>query len=412
MQHMPHAEDVHREIGSNAMYWSSIPDFGDSFAKTHTSVEEISGATIAEVLYGAKDPDGNPCSPENDADGHGRWLALESGGTYQMLLWQHPRSSGGKLELALGMGEDPINTIVLTVRTKEDLVSKAQAVVQAKNYGAAAARTMTELMDQWKAAKGWRTPREDELWEAFHTARTEFRAGREAQRKEAKAAKTALAEEAEAALAAHNFRGGARHMQDLMNRWKSVPSAGHDVDEQLWSRFNGARKAFFDAQHEDYERRRREQEERIAAKEALIVRAQTITDAHDYSRQSTDAMRALAGDWKTVGFCGREKDSELWTRFRAAQDPFWNERKKYNERRHAEWEARHAAWCERMEGVIAAKERQLERLNERVDVLEYQSTSTSDEQRRKSLLRQLDEVKADISSIEHDIADIRRQMAR
>lgn len=397
---------------SRNMFWSTIPDFGDSFATSHETKDETSGVTFVEVLYGAKDADGNACAPERDADGHGRWLAMESGGTYRMLLWQHPKSSGGKLELARGMSEDPVNDIILTVRTKEDLVGKAQDIVASGELTTANARAMNNLMDQWKAAKGWHTPREDELWESFYAARAQFREARDAQREEAKAAKTALAEEAEAAVEKADFRNGSQYMKELMDRWKQVPSAGHDNDEELWKRFNGARKAFFNAQHEDYERRHAERGQRVAAKEILIIRAQAVTDARDYSRGAADEMRALTAEWKEIGGCGRDTDRALWAKFRAAQDPFWDERKKELDRKHEDWLVRHAEWCARMEGVIGSKQRQIERINERLDVLEYQHDHTDDERRKKELAGRIADERSSLATLENDIIDIRRKMEK
>ena len=49
------------------MAFSSVPNFGDPYAKVNERPHPQSGATIVEVLYGAIDrATGLPCSPEKD----------------------------------------------------------------------------------------------------------------------------------------------------------------------------------------------------------------------------------------------------------------------------------------------------------------------------------------------------------
>ena len=295
---------------------------------------------------------------------------------------------------------------------KAALVKKAEALLADEKRDGAALRKMNALMDEWKGVHGFSTPREDELWNAFQAARTKFREERHAVMQSMAKAKEELAQKAETVAEAKDFRNGSAQMRELMDQWRKLSSAGRQADEVLWTRFNGARQTFFDAQRENYKRRQEKIAENAAAKEGLIKRAQELSDAKDYSREATAAMRALGDAWKATGFAGKEVNDQLWERFRLAQNPFWDERKKYNERRHAEWEQRHAAWCERMEGVLAAKQRTLDKLEEQVDVLEYQIKTTDDDDRRRNLTKRLEDYQHDITDIEHDMADIRRKMKR
>lgn len=399
-------------MGVDMALWEKILDFGDPYAEQNQFTDETSGAKFAEVIYGGRDADDEPCKPADDPKGIGRWVAIERDGGYELLLWKHDRKSGGKTEYGSGITGEPLEQIHEVLVKKVALVKKAEALLADERRDGAALRAMNALMDEWKAIHGFRTPREDELWNAFQAARTKFREERNAVMQSMAKAKEELAQQAEAVAEAKDFRNGSARMRELMDQWRNLSSAGRQADEALWTRFNGARQAFFDAQHENYERRQAKIAENAAAKEDLIKRAQELSDAKDYSREATAAMRALGDKWKATGFAGKEINDQLWERFRSAQNPFWDERKKYNERRHAEWEQRHAEWCERMEGVLAAKQRTLDKLEEQVDVLEYQLKATDDDVRRRDLTERLEEYQRDITDIENDMANIRRKMKR
>lgn len=392
--------------------WEKVLDFGDPYAEQKQFIDEASKATFVEVIYGGRTPDGKPCKPEEDPQGVGRWVAIQRDGGYEMLLWKHDRKSGGKTEHAPGITGDPLKQLHEALKKKEVLLTKAQTLLKDDKRTGEVQRAMNTLADEWKRIYYFHTPRENELWEAFQNARKILRDERTALFQKMAQKKEELAQQAEAIAKEQDFRHGSAHMRELMDQWRSLTTAGRQVDEELWARFNGARQAFFEAQHAHYEERKAQIAKNAQSKEQLIKRAEDLVQAKDYSRQATDAMRELGQEWKAVGFAGKEINDQLWERFLAAQQPFWDERKKYNDRRHAEWEERHAQWSERMERVLVAKQRVLDRLEEQVDVLEYQLKATDDKARHDDLAARLAEVQSTIADIEHEMADIRRKMDR
>lgn len=394
--------------------WKSVPDFGDEKRTSREWVHEASGAKVAEVLYDAHDRNGNPSEPDptSEADGHGRWLGMQVGESWQTLLWKHPRKSGGKLEYGYGCtrGKEPLEELEGCLARKRALVDKARAIADTHDLSGANVRAMGDLMQEWKKVRTWHVPAENGLWEAFHAARHDFFDAREDQQKQAKVAKEALATEAEAVLSEKDFRHGSERMRDLMERWKATPSAGRDDDQALWKRFNGARNEFFKAQHENYEQRKQRSAEAREKKERLIIRATAISDAQDYSRGAADNMKGLMDEWKAAGTAGHERDNELWTRFRAAQQPFWDGRKVARERDHAEWEKRHAAWLERMEKVIAGKAHDIERIDDDINYLEFKLTCAEGEDALADVERKLASARDRRTRIQDEIDDIKRQM--
>ena len=394
--------------------WKTVPDFGDEYAKTTVKVHEPSGARIAEVLYDAHDRNDNLVAPASEADGHGRWLGIEIDGTWQVLSWQHPRKSGGRTDYGFGCNKDhePLATLEADLAHKAKLAGEAREVAESGDRGSANAQKMNDLMEEWRKIRAWHVPREAELWETFHGARHEFYAGREEEQAHNKAAKEQLIAETEAVLAERDFRHGSERMKALMDRWKQTPSAGRRDDQELWKKFNGTRNEFFAAQHENYEQRRGQQAEAATRKQALVEHAAQITAAKDYSRGAADEMKSLTDEWKAAGSAGHRRDEELWAQFRAAQQPFWDQRAIVRERSHADWEKRHAAWCERMEKVIEGKQRAVERAEDDINYLEFKKTTAETDEALRDIERQLADAERRRDDIQAEIADIRKEMAK
>jgi hypothetical protein len=104
----------------------------------------------------------------------------------------------------------------------------------------------------------------------------------------------------------------------MMDEWKAAGFAGREAEDSLWPRFRGSLDKF-------YERRGAFYEENKAKKEALVVRAEEVAESTDW-KTTSDALRALMEEWKTLGSAGRENDDPLWTRFRGAQQKFYDGR--------------------------------------------------------------------------------------
>jgi hypothetical protein len=154
----------------------------------------------------------------------------------------------------------------------------------------------------------------------------EVRAARDHARAEAKDLKERIVAEAEhiAAEATHWKNSGER-LRQLLEEWKAAPRTDRAVEAALWKRlsaarnvFNKRRKAYF-ADLED------ERETARARKEKLVVEAEGLASSTDWTATAT-AFRELMRSWKAAGRASRTDEDTLWTRFKAAQDSFFQAR--------------------------------------------------------------------------------------
>lgn len=312
------------------MAWTSIPNFGDSFAKTEESTH-LSGAPMIEVLYGAKDGEGNPTAPARDADdGHGVWLALEIDGAYQMFTWKHPASEGGTLEYGRGRsggapdGSDPLAALEADIAAKEAICAQADELSQSEEWVATASK-LNQLFDDWKLIHNWRTPKEQELWERFYAARKSFYERRDSSRLNSKTEKQAIIAEARELSASSDWKVASQRFNELFDCWKSAGSAGRGEDDALWEEFNAARRTFFDRRSQHFDELDEQRAKSRELKRALIEEARSVAENSTEWQKTGDKLHEMMDRWKAAGSAGKH-DEALWNQFNGIRQTFFERR--------------------------------------------------------------------------------------
>lgn len=318
--------------------YNGIPEFDDPNAQIHERVHYVSGARIVEVLYGAKDGEGNPCVPKKDAeDGHGLYMAIEAEGTYRMLLWQHPASEGGAVEYGDQECEDPLKALEEEIREKKAILDEARELMQPANYDTKAAEAVLERFEKLPDRN---TPREREL-KGQHGSlvnRNKKNEERYAAEKESVEKKRELISKAQSLQEVEDWNAATEQMRDLMEQWKHTGRSGEQSDS-LWEEFSAAQHSFYDRKHLYFEE---EMKERIARKEQLIKEAAEAAVSSDWEA-THQHLEELLARWKEAGSAGRKEDDRLWEEFRKIRNDFYERRNAARKERDAENRARRNA---------------------------------------------------------------------
>lgn len=165
----------------------------------------------------------------------------------------------------------------------------------------------------------------------------------------------ALIATAKELLAAENVPDLGNRLRALQALWKEVGPMPQRRSKELWDQF----KQVCDAIYERVKGIRAVDAEKFAevakAKEALIAEAEGLAESTDWGA-TAERLKQLQAQWKDSGHLPRKQGDELWKRFRAACDRFFERRKPQLEARHAEEEqnlARKQALIERARQVAA-----------------------------------------------------------
>jgi hypothetical protein len=165
----------------------------------------------------------------------------------------------------------------------------------------------------------------------------------------------ALIATAKELLAAENVPDLGNRLRALQALWKEVGPMPQRRSKELWDQF----KQICDAIYERVKGQRAVDAEKFAevakVKEALIAEAESLADSTDWAA-TAERLKQLQAQWKESGHLPRKQGDELWKRFRAACDRFFERRKPQLEARRAEEEqnlARKQQLIERARQVAA-----------------------------------------------------------
>ncbi|HZK05651.1 MAG TPA: DUF349 domain-containing protein [Actinomycetaceae bacterium] len=178
----------------------------------------------------------------------------------------------------------------------------------------------------------------EHLEERVQQRRAEIQEEREAARAEALTLREEIVSLAEAISAQDvtrtQWRDSGENLHGLLEQWKTAQRSGPRLDkakeDELWKRFSKARTMFDRNRRQFFAERDAEHAGARAAKEALIARAEALSSSTDWGPTSAE-YRELMREWKTAGRARRKDDDQLWARFRAAQQVFFDAREAQNQ---------------------------------------------------------------------------------
>lgn len=139
------------------------------------------------------------------------------------------------------------------------------------------------------------------------------------------ASKQAMVEEAETLAQGEDWRGGVDRFRSLLEEWKALPRVDRATDNELWHRFSSARTTYTRRRKAHFAELNSRRDAAKALKEAIIAEAEPLAQSTDWGATSA-AFRDLMRRWKAAGSARRAEDDQLWARFRAIQDSFFDAR--------------------------------------------------------------------------------------
>ncbi|MEW9554310.1 DUF349 domain-containing protein [Nonomuraea sp. NPDC050783] len=170
------------------------------------------------------------------------------------------------------------------------------------------------------------TARLDGLTELVAQRREEVKAAREQARAEARAIKERIVAEAERiAEETTHWKSGGERLRQLVEEWKAADRIDRVTEAALWKRLSAARTAFAKRRKQYFAGLDEQREGVRAEKERIVAEAEALAGSTDWGPTAA-VYRELMQQWKSAGRASREAEDELWARFKAAQDQFFQAR--------------------------------------------------------------------------------------
>jgi hypothetical protein len=179
-----------------------------------------------------------------------------------------------------------------------------------------------------------------EIWERFKEVTTAINKRHqehfEGLREEQKAnyeAKKALCESAEelasrVITSAKEWNKSSKEMIELQKVWKTIGFAPKKDNNKIYDRFRAACDTFFNSKREYYHDAREDQQNNLQLKVDLCVQAEALKESAEW-KKATEELINLQKRWKEIGPLPRKHSDDVWKRFRAACDYFFERKSKH-----------------------------------------------------------------------------------
>ena len=292
---------------------------------------------------------------------------------------------------------------------KEEIIARAAKTAVSPEAWGQRRDLFRDLMNEWRRIGSAGKEADEQLFEAFHGQSQVFYEKREQFYKELHAREEENAKRKEALISeaaaltefVQNWKASGDELNNMMERWKTIGSAGHQ-EKELWDRFNEIRKKFFEGRRAFFHERDQQRLVVAEKKRQLVERAHEITGLHDYSKENADRMKELSVLWKAAGSAGHETDEKLWIEFRAAQDVFWdNKRSEFVRNRQDNSQKRLEA--------IERRERKIEHLKSQNENLQFRLATLRSEEYIENNKRWIAENEEKIRVLQEEIEEIRNR---
>lgn len=221
---------------------------------------------------------------------------------------------------------------------KEALIAEAEKLREEEDIIVAFKR-LQELHEQWRAIGPVNKEVREEIWTRFKTISAEinkkyqdFFVERKARERENEEAKTAICERIEAldfsSLSTYAaWDAMTAEFLKAQEDWRKLGYASRKANNTLFSRFRALCDKFFAAKAGFFKEMKDVLAKNLERKIALCERAEALKDSTDW-RATSDELSAMQKEWKTIGAVAKKHSDQVWHRFLAACDHFFEQKKK------------------------------------------------------------------------------------
>lgn len=200
-------------------------------------------------------------------------------------------------------------------------------------------KRLQELHEKWREIGPVAKDIREEIWQCFKDASAQinkryqaFFEERKNRERENEEAKTAICERIEALdfSTLNSYAAWDNMTKEIMKAqedWRKLGFASKKMNNALFTRFRATCDKFFAGKAEFFKQMKDSLAENLEKKIALCERAEALKDSTDW-RKTTEEFVAMQKEWKTIGTVAKKHSDNVWRRFLAACDYFFDQKKK------------------------------------------------------------------------------------
>ena len=216
---------------------------------------------------------------------------------------------------------------------KMQLCEQAEALITEPSI-VEAFHKLQKLHDEWRETGPVANEYKEALWERFKAASSRinkqhqeyFDTIKQEQLKNLEL-KSELCEKTEALVdqpytSRKEWNKASERLIEIQKIWRTIGFAPKKDNTRIYDRFRSACDRFFEAKRKFYEGVKSEMEHNLQLKQEICEAAEALQSSEDW-KHATEELIALQAKWKQVGTVSRRYSDQVWKRFRAACDSFF-----------------------------------------------------------------------------------------
>ena len=216
---------------------------------------------------------------------------------------------------------------------KVSLCEQAEALVLEPSV-VEAFHKLQKLHDEWRETGPVAGEFKESLWERFKAASSRINKAHQDHFETLKAEQVKNLElKTELCVAAEElstqplttrkeWNKASERLLEIQKTWKTIGFAPKKDNNRIYERFREACNRFFELKRGFYADVKSEMEQNLQLKQELCAQAEALSQSEDW-KKTTDELIALQARWKEVGAVSRRHSDQIWKRFRAACDAFF-----------------------------------------------------------------------------------------
>ncbi|NOR75129.1 MAG: DUF349 domain-containing protein [Draconibacterium sp.] len=199
---------------------------------------------------------------------------------------------------------------------------------------------LQKFHEQWREVGPVPREQKDNIWERFKASTSiinkkhqDFFESRKDEQKKNLNAKTALCEKVEEISISEissyrDWDEKSKELVELQKVWRTIGFAPKKDNNKIYERFRTACDKFFDAKRDFYAKNKEIQQNNMQLKIDLCVQAEALKDNDDWKKTTQDFIN-IQKKWKEIGPIPRKHSDNVWKRFRAACDLFFDKKSEH-----------------------------------------------------------------------------------
>jgi hypothetical protein len=216
---------------------------------------------------------------------------------------------------------------------KQQLIAQAQEILNLDNLKDAFGK-LQKLHKDWRRTGPVEPDSREPLWEEFSAITKKFHEKREEhyqklreKSKELLIDKRSLVEKIKEIprnfTRHHEWQNAIKEISEIQDKFKKIGRLNIPENDEVWEELKTVLREFNHAKNEFYKDLKKDHQENLNKKRALLEKAEALKDSDDW-RNTANELKRIQADWKKIGHVPKSESDKIWKSFRKACNHFFD----------------------------------------------------------------------------------------